>query len=117
MESSDAIKVFAALAQETRLSVFRHLVRAGPDGLRAGQIAKELDLPPATLSFHLKELAAAGLVRSQRFSRLIVYSPAFSVMKSVLQYLTENCCEGSSCYSSNSQPSQRNEKAARQSRG
>lgn len=97
MNSRTAVRVFTALAQETRLAVFRHLVQAGPEGLPAGQVARDLGIQPATLSFHLKELVQAGLLQSQRFSRSIVYSPNFAAMQSVLQFLTENCCQGGSC--------------------
>ena len=95
MKTLEAIRAFSALAQETRLRAFRHLVQAGPEGLPAGQLAAELDIPPATLSFHLKELAAAGLVRSQRQSRLIVYSPNFDATRSLGDFLMENCCQRS----------------------
>ena len=99
MKSQAVITAFSALAQETRLAVFRHLVQAGTEGLPAGQIARELEIQPATLSFHLKELSGAGLIRSQRFGRSIVYSPDFKVVESVLRYLTENCCQRGACAS------------------
>lgn len=116
METTAVIAAFAALAQETRLAIFRHLVQAGPQGLPAGQIAEELEIPPTTLSFHLKELAHAGLICSERFGRSIVYSPDFKTVEFVLRYLTENCCQRSSCITSQKKGSRRNEKAARQSR-
>jgi ArsR family transcriptional regulator len=84
----------AALAQETRLDVFRLLVQAGPDGLPAGSIAEALDVPAATLSFHLKELKSCGVVDCQREGRTLIYSPNFSMMNGLLAYLTENCCSG-----------------------
>lgn len=96
MEKQAAVAALAALAQETRLDVFRLLVEAGPEGLAAGEIGEALDLPSATLSFHLKELKSAGLVRCQRDGRSRIYSPDFSAMRELLGFLTENCCRGAS---------------------
>lgn len=89
------IKALAALAQETRLAVFRLLVEQGPAGLTPGVIAERLDLAPATLSFHLKELANAGLIRARQESRFIHYSADFQAMNGLVGYLTENCCRAS----------------------
>ncbi|HKJ25395.1 MAG TPA: metalloregulator ArsR/SmtB family transcription factor [Myxococcota bacterium] len=97
MEKQDAIAALAALAHETRLDVFRLLVQAGPEGLPAGALAEALDTPPATLSFHLKELRNARLVRAERSGRSIRYAPDFTSMSALLGYLGENCCVGSSC--------------------
>ena len=83
-----------ALAQETRLDIFRYLVSLGPEGTSAGQIAQALGLPNATLSFHLKPLQYAGLVLRQRQSRSLIYAANFAKMNSLLAYLTENCCAG-----------------------
>ena len=94
MEINDAVVVLAGLAQETRLAIYRHLVQAGPDGVRAGLIAEELALPHATLSFHLTQLCHAGLLRSRREGRRIVYSVDFTTMNLLVGYLTENCCGG-----------------------
>ncbi|MBU6448507.1 MAG: winged helix-turn-helix domain-containing protein [Rhodospirillales bacterium] len=94
MDKQNAIAALSALAQEARLDIFRLLVRAGPDGLAAGQLAECLGLPPATLSFHLKELRHAGLVSFQRESRSLIYSAEFTSMNALLAYLTENCCQG-----------------------
>ncbi len=94
MEKQDAVAALAALAQDTRLDVFRLLVQAGPDGLPAGQIAEHLQLPPATLSFHLNQLKHAGLVTFRRESRSLIYSAEYSAMNGLLAYLTENCCQG-----------------------
>jgi ArsR family transcriptional regulator len=94
MEIKSAVKALAALAQETRLSIFRLLVQAGEPGLPAGQIAKALAIPNATLSFHLKELANAGLVRPRQESRFIYYGANFEAMGALLAFLTENCCAG-----------------------
>jgi DNA-binding transcriptional ArsR family regulator len=92
MKSSDAVRCLSALAQETRLSVYRLLVQQGPRGMAAGEIAAVLDLAPATLSFHLKELAHAGLVAARQEGRFIFYSADFAAMNALLAFLTENCC-------------------------
>lgn len=92
MKKKDALAALAALAQETRLDVFRRLVQAGPDGLAAGHLAEEVETPPATLSFHLKELRNAGLVSSQREGRSIRYAPDFGTARALIAYLGENCC-------------------------
>lgn len=94
MEKKEALHALAALAQETRLDVFRRLVRAGDAGLAAGAIAEDLDVPSATLSFHLKELRNAGVVRCRREGRSLVYSPDFAAMNALVAFLSENCCEG-----------------------
>jgi len=94
MEKQDAIAALAALAQETRLDVFRLLVRAGPDGLAAGEVGDALGLAPATLSFHLKELTSAGLLQCEREGRSRIYSPDFETMAMLLAYLGEDCCQG-----------------------
>jgi ArsR family transcriptional regulator len=94
MEKQIAIAALAALAQETRLDVFRLLVQAGPEGMPAGAIGAALELPSATLSFHLKELRSAGLVRCERDGRTRVYSPDFPAMQELLRFLTANCCQG-----------------------
>jgi len=94
MEISGAITVLRALAQETRLRVFRLLVCSGTEGLPAGQIAESLAIPAATLSFHLKELAQAGLIDSQRDGRSISYSLRVEGMREFLEFLSEDCCQG-----------------------
>jgi DNA-binding transcriptional ArsR family regulator len=94
MEKQDALAALAALAHETRLDVFRLLVRAGARGIAAGSIASSLEIPAATLSFHLKELKSAGVVDCRRQSRSLIYSPNFAAMNGLLGFLTENCCEG-----------------------
>ncbi len=92
MQSTDAVTALAALAQDTRLGVFRLLVQQGPSGLAAGEIAGQLGIAPATLSFHLKELAHAGLVSSRQDGRFVFYAANFGAMNALLDYLTENCC-------------------------
>ena len=94
MEKSHAIAALAALAQESRLDIFRLLVQAGADGLPAGQIAEKLTLPPATLSFHLNHLKHAGLVTFRRESRSLIYAAEYAAMNDLLAYLTDNCCQG-----------------------
>ena len=94
---TQAVDALAALAQESRLKVYRLLVEAGPEGLPAGRIGEELDLPPATLSFHLAHLSRTGLVRSRQEGRFVIYSADFQNMNQLVGYLTENCCGGGSC--------------------
>lgn len=94
MEKQDVLAALAALAQETRLDVFRLLVRAGKEGLTPGALAARLGLPSATLSFHLKELKSAGIVRCERRGRSLRYRPDFASMNQLLAFLTEHCCEG-----------------------
>ncbi len=94
MEQIAVISALAALAQKTRLDVFRLLIRAGPEGLSAGAIAEELELPSATLSFHLKELRNAGLALCEREGRSLIYSANCPAVEGILTYLTENCCQG-----------------------
>ena len=97
METSQALEALAALAQETRLKVYRLLVEAGPEGVSAGRIGEALDLPPATLSFHLAHLTRASLAQSRQEGRFIIYSADFQNMNALIAYLTENCCSGRSC--------------------
>ena len=94
METRNAVAALGALAQETRLSVFRLLVVAGPQGLAAGEIGAKLDVPPATLSFHLKELSHAGLVTFRQDGRFIYYSADYPAMSELISFLTEKCCLG-----------------------
>jgi ArsR family transcriptional regulator len=94
MKPNQAVSLLAALAQETRLSIFRALVQAGPDGLAAGRIADAVGAPASTLSFHLKELSATGLVRARQDGRFIYYSADYAAMSELVSFLTEKCCMG-----------------------
>jgi ArsR family transcriptional regulator len=94
MEKSDAVAALAALAQDNRLDVFRLLVKAGPEGLAAGQVAKALGLPPNTLTFHFDRLRQAGLIAVRRESRSMIYTAQFGTMNGLVDFLTENCCQG-----------------------
>jgi len=94
METEDVIIALSALAQETRLAIYRLLVEAGPTGLAVGRIGEALALPSATLSFHLKELKHAGLVTAKRDGRSLVYSASFTAMNELIVFLTRNCCGG-----------------------
>ena len=107
----------AALAQETRLDIYRLLVQAGEDGLAAGKIGEELGLPSATLAFHLKELKHAGLVTFTREGRSLIYAAIYPTMNALLAFLTENCCGRPSCRPPARMPATRaNARDARQAR-
>jgi DNA-binding transcriptional ArsR family regulator len=97
MNETEAVKALGALAQETRLKLFRLLVVAGPAGLTPGRIAEMLGVAPAALSFHLKELSHAGLVTTQRDGRHIVYRAEFAAMNQLLVFLSAECCQGEPC--------------------
>ena len=97
MQESEVVKALAALAQPVRLQVFRALIIAGAQGMTPSTMAEGLGIPASSLSFHLKELANAGLVTQERSSRNLIYRAAFDRMNSVLAYLTENCCQGAAC--------------------
>jgi ArsR family transcriptional regulator len=102
MKAAAAVTRLSALAQDSRLAVFRLLVQAGPEGLCVGDIGAKLKVAPATLSFNLKELAHAGLIKARQQSRFIYYSADFKAMNDLVAYLTENCCGGQSCEVKNS---------------
>jgi ArsR family transcriptional regulator len=97
MDTKATIATLAALAQESRLGVFRLLVQAGPMGLAASKIAEHLDIPASSLSFHLKELSHAGLLSSRQEGRFVIYSANIETMNGLIGFLTENCCGGVPC--------------------
>jgi DNA-binding transcriptional ArsR family regulator len=97
MDKKSVVSALAALAQESRLSVFRLLVQAGPEGMAATRIAEQLGIPPSSLSFHLKELTHAELVTQTKAGRSLIYSANFSTMNGLIGFLTENCCGGEVC--------------------
>ena len=97
MEESDVVRALAALAQTLRLQVFRVLVVAGRTGMTPGALTEHLGVPATTLSFHLKELANAGLIAQERLGRYLIYRASFDHMNELLGYLTANCCQGKPC--------------------
>jgi len=97
MKTTEVLAGLGSLAQETRLAIFRLLVRRGPEGLPAGLIAEELDVPGSSLSFHLHQLMHSGLITQQRRSRQLIYAANYPRMNALVAYLTENCCGGASC--------------------
>jgi DNA-binding transcriptional ArsR family regulator len=97
METKTVITALAALAQDSRLAIFRVLVQAGPAGLAAGRISDLTGIAPSSLSFHLKELSHAGLADSRQDGRFVIYSARFETMNGLLDYLTDNCCGGNPC--------------------
>jgi len=94
MKTTDAVRQLGALAQETRIAIFRALVQAGAEGLPAGAIAEAVGAPASTMSFHLKELAGSGLVHSRSEGRFVYYSANYAAMSSLVAFLTEKCCQG-----------------------
>src|SRR5271170_3271498 len=97
MEKTDAVAALAALAQDSRLDVFRLLVQAGPEGMPAGEIAATLQLAPNTLTFHFDRLRGAGLVTVRRDGRSMIYAARYEAMNGLIAFLTENCCQGAPC--------------------
>jgi ArsR family transcriptional regulator len=97
MDQKYAIAALGALAQETRLALFRLLVACGPEGLSAGVIAERLGVAPSSLSFHLQQLAHAGLITQRRLSRQLIYAADYGAMNELMGYLTENCCGRGAC--------------------
>ncbi|WP_338768924.1 metalloregulator ArsR/SmtB family transcription factor [Massilia sp. METH4] len=97
MQTKEVLAALAALAQESRLAVFRLLVQAGPAGLAASKIADKLDIAPSSLSFHLKELTHAKLLSSKQEGRFVIYSADIQTMNGLIGFLTENCCGGVPC--------------------
>lgn len=101
METRQAISALGALAQESRLAVFRLLVRTGPGGLAASRIAEQVGIPPSSLSFHLKELMYASLVTQRQEGRFLIYAANFNAMNDLIGFLTDNCCGGNPCSPAN----------------
>lgn len=99
MDALGVVRALGALAQEHRLAVYRLLVQAGPDGMAAGALAEALGVPASSMSFHLAQLAHAGLVSQRRQSRSIIYSADYEAMNALMAYMTENCCAGVACAS------------------
>ena len=97
MHTPDALAALSALAQESRLAIFRYLVTLGPAGQAATRIGEHLAIPASSLSFHLKELSRAGLITSRQESRFIIYAANFAQMNGLIAFLTENCCGGNPC--------------------
>lgn len=97
MQTKEVLAALAAIAQESRLAIFRLLVQAGPQGMAASRVAEQLDIAPSSLSFHLKELSHAGLITSRSEGRFVIYSADIAVMNGLIGYLTENCCGGIPC--------------------
>lgn len=94
MKEKTALEALGALAQRSRLAIFRYLVEVGPEGAVASQIAEALGIAPTALTFHTKELGIAGLTRSEQQGRFVRYTANFEVMNDLITYLTENCCRG-----------------------
>jgi ArsR family transcriptional regulator len=97
METKNVISALSALAQESRLAVFRALVQTGPEGMAATKISEQIGIPPSSLSFHLKEMTHADLVTSRQDGRFVIYAANFKTMNGLIGFLTENCCGGNSC--------------------
>ena len=97
MKSKAAISSLLALAQESRLTIFRMLVQAGPNGMSAGKIGEITGIAPSSVSFHIKELVNAGLVISRKDGRFIIYTANFDSVSELIAFLTENCCGGNPC--------------------
>src|SRR5690606_34359920 len=113
MKANRVIRALSALAQEHRLAAFRLLVQAGEDGVAAGALAERLEVPASSMSFHLAQLANAGLVTQRRESRSIIYSADYAAMNALLAYLTENCCGGAACVEDAPMPSPTRKRIAR----
>jgi ArsR family transcriptional regulator len=97
MNETEVVRSLSALAQQSRLQIFRELVVAGPNGMTPTQLSEKLGLPPTALSFHLKELNHAGLINQERDGRNLIYRAQFAAMNDLLSYLTAHCCEGQPC--------------------
>jgi DNA-binding transcriptional ArsR family regulator len=101
MDSNLVVRALGALAHESRLAIFRLLVVAGPEGMAAGEIAQQVGLSPSSLSFHLKDLAHADLVKPRQDGRFVIYTANFDAMTGLIGFLTDNCCAGEPCAATN----------------
>lgn len=97
MELSDASRMLLAIGHPIRLQTYRLLIPAGPSGLSAGRLAQDLDMPPSSLNFHLKELSRVGLITSRQQGRFVIYAAVYPAMANLMQFLTDNCCGGNPC--------------------
>lgn len=97
MDTRNAVSALAALANESRLAIFRLLVQVGPQGLAASKISEQLGIPPSSLSFHLKELSHAGLTVSRQDGRFVIYAAQFDTMNALMAFMSDNCCGGNPC--------------------
>lgn len=97
METTQAISALGALAQESRLAVFRLLVRCGPEGMAASKIAEQVGIPPSSLSFHLKELSYSGLISARQEGRFVIYAANYDTMNALMAFLMDSCCNGNPC--------------------
>ena len=97
MKTKSVVAALAALAQDSRLAIFRALIQAGPDGMSAGKISEATGIAPSSLSFHMKELTLANMVRSRQDGRFVIYAANFATMNALLAFLTANCCGGNPC--------------------
>lgn len=111
METKQAVSALAAIAQDSRLAIFRLLVQSGPSGVIASKISELLGIAPSSLSFHLKELMHAGLITVQQDGRFMIYAANFAVMNDLIGFLTENCCGGNPCSPNTSCATQENTKS------
>jgi len=110
MKNTEAVQAFLALGQETRLNVFRLIVQKGDTGIRPSQLGELLGVPPATLSFHLKELFQANLITVERQSRNLIYRPKAEMVEGLMEFLLYNCCGGNDCRDSKKSKGKKNEK-------
>lgn len=97
MELNTASRMLLAIGHPVRLQTYRLLMQAGPTGLPAGELARSLDMPPSSLSFHLKEMTQAGLIESRQEGRFVIYATVYPAMAGLMQFLTDNCCGGNPC--------------------
>lgn len=97
MDTQNALSALAALAHESRLTIFRMLMQTGPQGMAASKISEQLNVPPSSLSFHLKELTRANLIAPRQEGRFLIYVAQFATMNALISFMTDNCCGGNPC--------------------